>query len=44
MPGEAEGNGIEGVGAAAPRGPALGEMLEAELAQGRRWDEGGQHS
>ena len=40
MPGEAEEYGIEGVGAAAPRGPALGEMLEAELAWGHRGDAG----
>jgi len=31
-PGEAERHGIAGVGAAALRGPALGEMLEAGLA------------
>lgn len=31
-PEEAQRNGIEGVGVAAPCGPALGETLEAELA------------
>lgn len=40
--GEAEGNGMEGAGVAAPPGTALGEMREAELAGGRCWEEGGQ--
>lgn len=40
IPGEAERNGIKGVGAAAPHRPALGEVLEAELAQRHRGDAG----